>query len=152
MRAHSPKGWAIGAAVALGAALVPSTAFAGEGDVTISGDTYREVVFDHAIEAWDGERWYAKCPPRFPYLSADHSENDQQIGYGLHISEETPSALHLAEGYGWLEGGPTWRELENGAAVATGNSGTVSNWSVVRQHLTITMECTRDLAAAWLET
>lgn len=144
--------WAAGAAVALGATLIPSTAFAAEGDVTVSGDTYTKVIFDHAVKRFDAEKWIAECPPEFPYLSTYHSENDQRVGYGLHITEETPSALHVVQG-GLFDPslGPNWQTLENGAVVATGNSGTVSNWSIVLQHLTIKMECTSNLAKAWLE-
>lgn len=151
MHTRSVITWAAGAAVALGATLIPSTAFAAEGDTTISGDVYTEVVFDHAIKGWDGENWAAECPPEFPYLSKNHSENDTRIGYGLHITEETTTALHVVQG-AWQAGrGPDWYKLENGAFVAVGNSGTVSNWSIVLQHLTIKMECTSNVAKAWLE-
>jgi hypothetical protein len=151
MRTIPAKTWAAGAAVVLGATLVPSTAFAAEGDTTISGDVYTEVVFDHAVKGWDGESWAAECPPEFPYLTTNHSESDGRVGYGLHISEETPSALHVVQGAWFGRRGPDWYKLENGAYAAVGNSGTVSNWSVVLQHLTIKMECTSNVAKAWLD-
>lgn len=151
MRTRSVTPLAAGGALALGASLLPSIAFAAEGDIEISGDTYIEVIFDHAVNGWDGENWSAECPPEFPYLSSHHSESDTQVGFGLHIAEETKEALHVVQG-GFLDFsmGPKLEKLENGTQVFIKNSGTVSNWSIVRQHLTIKMECTTDLGKAWL--
>jgi hypothetical protein len=145
---RSAKGWAAGTAVALGAAVLmgaPTAASAAEGNRATAGDTYTETVFDHALKGSDSESWGGKCPASHPFLDGSVGTDNLLVGKGFRIERETPSALHMNETFG------LFRELTRvGTTVYyLGNGGTVTNWSVVRQHLKIEMVCTSDPNRAW---
>lgn len=146
MRQFRVSIWATGVVVALGAALVPSTAFAAEGDSAIDGHTYREVIFDHALKPYDSEQWLAECPAPFPFLSTARSSNDEHVGFGLHITQESPAALHMVEDPFWSR---WFVQIDDDTQAIIRNSGTVTNWWPSRQHLRVEMVCTSDLAEAW---
>lgn len=134
------------ALAALGVALAPSTAFAAEGDNAIEGRTYREVIFDHALKPYDSEQWVAECPASFPFLSTARSSNDEHVGFGLHITQESPAALHMVDEGFWSK---WFVQIDGETQAITRNNGTVTNWWPSRQHLRVEMVCTSELAEAW---
>lgn len=140
-------GGAAAVALAGAIALVPTNAFANEGDVTIDGDTYTEVIFNRTLGVWANDTWAARCPATHRWLHKDVGTPGQSLGQGIRATSGKSLRGIVTTEDAWSRDGSKPEDGRGGWLISS-TRGTVINFND-EQWLRMEMVCTSDPKMAW---